>query len=122
MGIPAAPDVANLYMSYFENTFAHKFPLYQCYIDDVLCLVEGDFKKAALEQCSKVHADGLTLTWPVEEKAINFVDLTITYATGYLSFNPFCKPLNSYERLPFPSTHPLHIKRAAFLGDVSRIA
>ena len=61
-------------MSYFENTFAHKFPLYKRYIDDVFCLVDADSKKAALEQVSKVHADGLTLTWSVEEKAVNFLN------------------------------------------------
>ena len=89
MGTPAAPDVANLYISYFENTFAHKFPLYKRYIDDVFCLVEADAKKAALEQMSKVHADGPTLIWSVEEKAVNFLDLTITCETGYLSFKPY---------------------------------
>ena len=122
MGLAAAPDVANLYMSYFKNTFAHKFPLYKRYIDDVFCLVEADSKKAALEQYSKVHADGLTLTWSVEEKAVNFLDLTITCETGYLSFKPYRKPLNSYERLLFTSAHPLHVKRAAFQGEVSWIS
>ena len=66
MGIPAAPDVANLYMSYFEDSFTSEFPLYKHYIDDVFCLVEADSKKAALEQCAKVYADGLMLTWSVE--------------------------------------------------------
>ena len=109
-------------MSYFENSFANEFLLYKRYIDDVFCLVEADSKKAALEQCAKVHADGLTLTWSVEEKAVNFLDLTISLEAGYLSFKPYRKPLNSYERLPFTSAHPLHVKRAAFLVEVSRIA
>ena len=55
-------------------------------------------------------------------KPVNFLDLTITCETGYLSFKPYCKPLNSSERLPFTSAHPLHVKRAAFLGEVSRIS
>ena len=76
MGIPAAPDVANLYMSYFEDSFANDFLLYKRYIDEVFCLVEAESKKAALEQCAKVHLDGLTLTLSVEEKAVNFLDLT----------------------------------------------
>ena len=122
MGIPTAPDVANLYMSYFEKTFAHEFPLYRRYIDDVFCLVEADSKKAALEQCSKVHADGLTLTWSVEEKALNFLDLTISCETGYLSFKPYRKPLFRYERLPLTTAHPLYVKREAFLGEVSWIS
>ena len=63
MGIPAAPDVANLYMSYFEDLFAYEFLLNKSYIDDVFCLVEAESKKAALRQCAKVHVDGLTLTW-----------------------------------------------------------
>ena len=41
---------------------------------------------------------------------------------GYLSFKPYHKPLNNYERLPYTSAHPLHVKRTAFLGEVSRIA
>ena len=103
IGIPAAPDFANLYMSHFEDFFASEFPLYKRYIDDVFCLVEADSKKAALEQCAKVHANGLTLTWSVEEKAVNFLDLTISLEAGYLSFNPYRKPLNNYERLPYTS-------------------
>ena len=61
MGIPAARDITNLYMSYFDNTFAYEFLLYKRYIDNVFSLVEADSKKGALEQYSKVHADGLTL-------------------------------------------------------------
>ena len=45
MGIPTAPDVANLYMSHFEDSFANKFLIYTHYIDDVFCLVEADSKK-----------------------------------------------------------------------------
>ena len=122
MGIPAAPDVANLHMSYFEDSFANEFLLYKRYIDDVFCRVEADSKKVALEQCAKVHVDGLTLTWSVEEKAVNFLDLTISLEAGHLSFKPYRKPLINYDRLPYTSAHPLHIKRAAFLGEVSRIA
>jgi hypothetical protein len=122
MGIPAAPDVANLYMAHFENSFAKEFLLYKRYIDDVFVLVKAVSKKAALEQLSKVKADGLTLTWSVEEKTCNFLDLSITLEAGYLSFKPYRKPLNSYERLPFTSAHPVHVKRAAFLGEVSRVA
>ena len=96
--------------------------MYKRYIDDVFSPVEADSKKAASKQCSKVHADGLTLTWSVEEKAVNFLDLTITCEAGYLSFKPYRKPLNSYERLPFTSAHPLHVKQGAFLGEVSRMS
>ena len=54
---------------------------------------------------------------------INFLDLEITQEGGkYFSFKPYRKPLNSYERLPFTSYHPLHVKRAAFCGEVSRMA
>ena len=58
----------------------------------------------------------------MEEKAVNFLDLTISLEPGYLAFKPYRKPLNNYERIPYTSAHPLHIKRPAFLGQVSRIA
>jgi len=122
MGIPAAPDVANLYMSHFEDSFAGKFPLYKRYIDDVFVLVEAPTRKAALKQLEVVQADNLSLTWSVDKETINFLDLQITQEAGYISFTPYRKPLNSYERLPFTSFHPQHVKRAAFCGEVSRIA
>ena len=123
MGIPAAPDVANLYMSYFENTFAHSFVLYKRYIDDVFVIVEAATRKEALEKLSVIKADGLTLTWSVDEKTINFLDLQVTQEAGkYFSFMPYRKPLNSYERLPWTSYHPVHVKRAAFCGEISRMA
>ena len=58
----------------------------------------------------------------MEEKAVHFLDLTISLETGYLSFLPYRKPLNNYERLPCTFAHPLHVKRAVFLGEVSWIA
>jgi hypothetical protein len=122
MGIPAAPDVANLYMAHFEDSFAGNFLLYKRYIDDVFVLVKAPTKKAAFEQLSVIKADGLELTWSVEEKTNNFLDLQVTLEQGYLSFKPYRKPLNSYERLPFTSAHPVHVKRAAFCGEVSRMA
>ena len=122
MGIPAAPDVANLYMAYFEDSFAGRFPLYKRYIDDIFVLVEAPTRKEALEQLDVVKADGLELTWTVDKNTINFLDLCITQEAGYLSFKPYRKPLNSYERLPWSSSHPRHVKRAAFCGEISRIA
>jgi hypothetical protein len=125
MGIPAAPDVANLYMSHFEDSFATnpRFVLYKRYIDDIFCLVKASSADEALDFCkATVKADGLEFTWSVDKKTINFLDLQITQEAGYLSFRPYRKPLNSYERLPFTSYHPLLVKRAAFCGEVSRIA
>lgn len=122
MGIPAAPDVANLYMSHFEDSFAGKFPLYKRYIDDIIVLVEAPTYKEARAQLDCIAADNLELTWTVDKKTINFLDLSISQEAGYLSFKPYRKPLNSYERLPYTSFHPQHVKRAAFCGEVSRVA
>ena len=123
MGIPAAPDVANLYMSYFENTFAHKFVLYKRYIDDVFVIIDASSREEALAQLDLVQAEGLKLTWSVDKETINFLDLEITQeAEKYFSFKPYRKPLNSYERLPWTSYHPVHVKRAAFCGEISRMA
>ena len=123
MGIPAAPDVANLYMSHFENTFAHNFVLYKRYIDDVFVIVDASSREEALEKLSVIQADGLHLTWSVDKVTINYLDLEITQEAGkYFSFKPYRKPLNSYERVPWSSYHPQHVKRAAFCGEISRMA
>ena len=123
MGIPAAPDVANLYMAAFENKYAHNFVLYKRYIDDVFVIIDAPTRKDALSQLDLVRAQGLKLTWSVSKESIEFLDLEVTQEGGkYFSFKPYRKPLNSYERLPFTSYHPLHVKRAAFCGEVSRMA
>ena len=126
MGIPAAPDVANLYMSFFENKFAgnREFLLYKRYIDDIFVVVEAPSSEAA-EKILKtvIKADGLEFTWSWDKKTINFLDLSITQEAGkYFSFKPYRKPMNSYERLPFTSYHPVLVKRAAFCGEISRMA
>lgn len=124
MGIPAAPDVANLYCAYYEKSFAGEFPLFYRYIDDLITIVEAPTKdEATVKLQETVVYEGLELTWEVEEESVNFLDLEITLGSGNLiSFRPYRKPLNHFERIPFSSAHPLWVKKSAFIGEMSRIA
>ena len=126
MGVPAAPDVAQLYCAFEEST-AERFKkdnilLYRCYIDDILVILIAENKTSAMEQLSDLSFDSLEVIWEVDGRSTTFLDLSISLENYSIVFHPYCKPLNHYERLPFSSSHPLLVKRGAFLGEMSRMA
>ena len=126
MGVPAAPDVAQLYCA-FEESSAERFKndnilLYRCYVDDILVILIEEDKTSAMEQLSDLSFDSLEVIWEVDERSTTFLDLSISLENDGIVFRPYRKPLNHYERLPFSSSHPLLVKRGAFLGEMSRMA
>jgi hypothetical protein len=126
MGVPAAPDVAQLYCAFeesnepaFKNT---NILLFRRYIDDILVLLIAEDRASAMEQLSTLRYHKLEVIWEVDDVQTTFLDLTIMMKDGATVFKPYRKPLNHYERLPFSSSHPLTVKRGAFLGEMSRMA
>ena len=126
MGVPAAPDVAQLHCTFEEST-AEWFKndnmlLYRRYIDNRLVVLIAEDKTSAIEQLSDLSFDSLEVISEVDERSTTFLDLSISLENDSIVFRPYRKPLNYYERLPFSSSHPLLVKRGAFLGEMSRMA
>ena len=126
MDVPAAPDVAQLFCTFEEST-AERFKndnilLYRRYINDILVILVGECKNSAMEQLSDLSFESLEVIWEVDERSTTFLDLSISLENDSIVFRLYRKPLNHYERLPFSSSHPLLVKRGAFLGEMSRMA
>jgi hypothetical protein len=130
MGMPAAPDVANLFAAWYEARFPPIFYdnclVFKRYIDDIFCLVTAD----SLDHCTEILRNysipGLKLNWEISETKAVFLDLEIwrnPYShTHELKYRPYRKPGNNFERLPWCTGHSLQLLRAAFKSEVHRFA
>jgi len=130
MGMPAAPDIANLYAAWYEQrlpaAFKDRILLFMRYIDDIICIVLAD----DLDQCEQILGNykipGLKLNWEVSETNSVFLDLDIwrsPYSREHrLKYRPYRKPLNNFERLPWCTGHALQLLRGAFKSEVHRFA
>jgi len=117
MGMPAAPDIANLYAAWYEKrlptAFLDKLLLFKRYIDDIICIVYAD----SLDQCEQILRNysipGLKLNWEVSETNAVFLDLDI-WRSPYsqeqrLKYRPYRKPLNNFKRLPWCTGHAVQL-------------
>ena len=122
MGMPAAPDVTNLFAAWYEKglyfDFTCKCLLFKRYIDDIICVVIAD----SLDHCKQILGNykipGLKLNWEVSETKAVFLDLDI-WRSPYLhdcqlKYRPYQKPMNNFERLPWCTGHALQLLRGAF--------
>jgi len=81
MGMPAAPDIANLFAAWYERrlpaNFMDRCILFKRYIDDIICIVTAN----NLHHCEQVLRDysipGLKLNWEISETNAMFLDLDI---------------------------------------------
>ena len=130
MGMPAAPDIANLYAAWYEKrlpaALLDKMLLFKRYIDDIICVVYAD----SLDHCEQILRDyripGLKLNWEMSETNAVFLDLDI-WRSPYsrdqrLKYRPYRKPLNNFERLPWCTGHAVQLLRGAFKSEVHRFA
>ena len=130
MGMPAAPDIANLFAAWYKKRlpvdFTSKTILFKRYIDDIICVVYAE----SLDQCEQILGNystpGLKLNWEVSETNAVFLDLDI-WRSPYsrkqrLKYRPYRKPLNNFERLPWCTGHSLQLLRGAFKSEVHRFA
>jgi hypothetical protein len=130
MGMPAAPDVANLFAAWYEKRLPAEFQrrclLFKRYIDDIICIVRAD----SLDHCEQVLRDysipGLKLNWEISETNAVFLDLDIWRSPfsrdQRLRYRPYRKPMNNFERLPWCTGHALQLLRGAFRSEVYRFA
>jgi len=130
MGMPAAPNIANLYAAWYEKrlpvSLTDKMLLFKRYIDDIICVIYAD----SLDHCEQVLHDykipGLKLNWEISEMNSVFLDLDIWRSPSlrdhWLKYRPYQKPLNNFERLPWCTGHSLQLLHGAFKSEVYRFA
>ena len=131
MGVPAAPDVANLFAAYYESKFNRSFMnrclLYKRYIDDIFVIIKADNREHAESLLREnVKFPGLKINWEFNQGHCVFLDLELYFARKWpgcvIRYRPFRKPMNNFERLPYITGHPTAMLKAAFKSEVYRIA
>jgi hypothetical protein len=130
MGVACAPDVANLYGAFYENDWMDeqsvytKVLFYNRYIDDCIAFVLAYTKEEALATVQTLHIGICTIEWDASDVVQTFLDMSV-YVDSYfhkVCHKPFRKPFNNLERIPWASHHPKDVKKATFLGEMSRLA
>lgn len=125
MGVACSPTIANLYGAYFEERVIpqiHGLLLYLRYIDDCLALVCAVNAAEALAKMKLLTFKGCEIVWAVSDVSCVFLDMEISLDSSSVSYRPYRKPQNSFERIPFASHHPLDVKRGTFIGEMTRLA
>ena len=107
MGTSCAPDIANLYLSFFEIKSSMFFqpPFFKRFIDDLFIINNNELNNLDF---SNIYPD-LNLNI-VSGNKINFLDLSITFNfNNSLFFNLYNKTTNTFSYLKPISNHPNHI-------------
>ncbi|KAG8806827.1 hypothetical protein FRC17_004774 [Serendipita sp. 399] len=130
MGVPAAPDIANLFAAHYErNKFGSAFSdnvlLFKRYINDIICIFQAPSRAYAewlLDECVKYP--GLKVNWDVSDTTGIFLDIEMWKGKGSnrIMYKPYRKPFNNFERLPFISGHADALLKAAFKSEIYRMA
>ncbi len=127
MGTACSPDLANLALGGYEQVrkipFRKGILLYARYIDDIFALVEAESEQEARSYCLD-HIGPLRLSWEVSDTRIHFLDVEVYISSdkASLCYKPYRKPLNHYSRIPWSSSHPKHVKKSVFSGELARLA
>ena len=123
-------NLANIYAGSYEDTknngssFRDAFIVYCRYIDDILVILQANSEQDARACLAKVDLGNLEVSWEISMTSQTYLDLVVFKFPGEnrLRYKPFRKPLNSHLRIPWESAHPVAIKRATFLSELSRLA
>ncbi|KAG8684899.1 hypothetical protein FRC09_015076 [Ceratobasidium sp. 395] len=125
MGMHHAPDLANLYGSYYENPVIPTIPgllYYGRYIDDVIFIIKAATAREAVEKAQVLKIGTCRIAWEPASTYGVFLDIRLWVENGRIHHRPHRKIGNHLERIPWVSAHPLDVKRGTYLGELSRMA
>ena len=115
MGTNAAPQIAHLFLAYYEETlilpkFQKYFKLYKRYLDDLLVLAKTSDKNTLDKFVAELNnIPGISWTTQRSTTQITFLDLEIFKGQPtHLETRTHQKELNLYSYPAFVSAHPRH--------------
>jgi hypothetical protein len=128
MGVADSPDLANLYGWYYEQhsgiLTSPTVLLYGRYIDDCIALVYAETAEEAIRNISsQISFKNCVIEWEASSYATPFLDMYLYIdPEGHVQHIPYQKAQNHLERIPYISNHSSPVKRAAIIGEISRMA
>lgn len=128
MGTKCAVIYANLFMSYFEDTYIYKLlmnkcPFYKRFIDDIFLLWNGTLHelKVFLEELNQLHPT-IKFTAKYSKTSIEFLDTKVYKSeNGKLHTTLYIKPTDRQSYLHNKSYHPNSCKRSITYSQALRI-
>ena len=121
MGSPAAPALANGWLSQFEDTIKADSKLYERYMDDILCTAKTEKVEERLRLLNDLHPN-LDFTLEIEVNGkLSFLDMTIYNEKGSLSSGWFRKATDTGLTLNFHSLAPNKYKKSVVISFIYRI-
>ena len=104
------------------NPFYSKIKYWFRYVDDVICLFEGDENESEnlLEYLNTLN-NKIKFTKESNTNTINFLDLTISNINNRHEFKIYRKPTQSDLIIPSQSNHPLKYKFSALRSMIHRL-
>jgi hypothetical protein len=130
MGSPISGTLANLYMNHLETTkimnaenpFFDKIIYWHRYVDDIICLFEGEENQCnELLQYLNSISQKIKFTIEIQKQEINFMDLTIYKNINKHEFKIFRKPSQTDLIINKNSNHPWQQKMSSFYSMVHRL-
>ena len=135
MGLGIAPNIANLYMSFFENKLFSIpdliHPILYCrYLDDIFCVFDSDINsvKNFINKANSLDTN-IHLTFHTSHTDVQFLDLVLYTSINYTNTTPmytinrlpYIKPSNTLSLIHNDSFHPTHIKHNTIHNYIKRL-
>ncbi|XP_017479420.1 PREDICTED: uncharacterized protein LOC108368960 [Rhagoletis zephyria] len=129
MGNPTSAILMEVFMQTLEEKYMKNLStnlgvkFYARYVDDVICLIEGNKEKQILDYLNKQHQNIKFTMETEEERKINYLDLTIKIndTTNKIEFEIYRKPTATDTIIHNSSNHPQQHKNAAFRQLITRL-
>lgn len=126
MGSPLSPLMADIFMDYFENKYFVGQPhilYYYRYVDDIIMCWTGTLRQIDIfvRKINNLHPK-IKFTLELEvDKALNFLDLTVSRIDNRHDFQIYRKPTYTDVTIPESSCHPFQHKLAAYRSFIHRL-
>ena len=123
MGSNFSVVYACLFLSYLENSKPSPHLVYFTrYIDDAFGIWTGSETQlnTYLNFYSIDTNNSLKLTIQTSYTRLPFLDIWVNLDKSIFTFNCFQKLLNTYQYIPFSSTHPIHVKKSFISNELKR--
>ena len=127
MGTPCAPQLANLFLFYFEqNLIKEQCLVWKRFIDDILIIWDGEREDLMifLEQYSS-FTPSIKIQWTIREDFGEFLDLFLIIEKQQnseilLQYKTHQKLLNTYLYVPFNSYHRRNVLKGFVRSELGR--
>ena len=123
MGSPAAPPLANIWMSKFDKVFIQKkSKIYRRYVDDILTAVKRLELESTMVEINMMH-ESLKFTYESEDKdaKLSFLDMELKHENCKITSTWYTKPTSTGLTLNFNAMAPRRYKRSIVKSFIHRV-